>query len=153
MKSRQGARAEIYSLYRDPQTRQIRMRGRVPTDTLPPNLLITDATTSPEILAAVFPRYKQELVEIPVRRNARITQTKEPVFSQNWLLKENHLPEVVEWIKQLAGRYNNLVVITPTAVVVKSLRWRNPRRSFGNRLALLGYSGPNLRHRPDHRRI
>jgi Bifunctional DNA primase/polymerase, N-terminal len=105
-------KGEVYSLYRDPQTRQIRMRGRVPTDTLPPNLLITDATASPEILAAVFPGYKQELVEIAVQRNARITQTKEPVFSQNWLLKENHLPEVVEWIKQLAARYSNLVVIT-----------------------------------------
>jgi hypothetical protein len=51
-------------------------------------------------------------VQIPVRRNAFITQTSEPVFSRNWLLKEGHLPEVVEWIKQLAKRYRSLVVLT-----------------------------------------
>jgi hypothetical protein len=109
-------KGKFYSLYRDPQTRQIRMRGRVPTDTLPPNLLITDATASPEILAAVFPGYKQELIEIPVRRQARITQTRDLVFSRNWLLKEGHLPEVIDWIQQLASRYSNLVVLTTKSI-------------------------------------
>src|SRR5262249_42543338 len=65
-------KGEIYSLGRNPKTGKIVIRGRKPTDNLPPNLLLTDATPSPEILAALFPGYKQELVKIPVRRNAFI---------------------------------------------------------------------------------
>jgi hypothetical protein len=111
-----GRKGDIYSLYRDPQTRQIRMRGRVPTDTLPPNILIADATAEPVILAAIFQGYKQELVEIKAHRRARITQASDLVFSRNWLLKEGHLPEVIKWIKQMAARYSNLVVLTTKSI-------------------------------------
>jgi hypothetical protein len=104
-------KGEIYSLGRSPQGKIV-IRGRKPTDALPPNLLLTDATPSPEILAAVFREYEQELIKIPVRRNAFITQTSEPVFSRNWLLNEKHLPEVVDWIKRVAKLYRNLVVLT-----------------------------------------
>jgi hypothetical protein len=106
------SKGEIYSLARNPKTGKITIRGRKPTHALPPNLLLTDATPSPEILAAVFPEYKQELIKIPVRRKAFITQTSEPVFSRNWLLNEGHLPEVVDWIKRLAPHYRDLVVLT-----------------------------------------
>jgi hypothetical protein len=104
-------KGEIYSLGRNHQGK-ITIRGRKPTDNLPPNLLLTDATPSPEILAAVFAGHEQELIEIPVRRSAFITQTSEPVFSRNWLLEKKHLPEVVDWIKRIAPLYRNLAVLT-----------------------------------------
>jgi hypothetical protein len=102
----------IYSLERDKQTHKIIARGRIPTDDLPPNLLITDATLSPEIIKAVFPDHELEHVKIEVPRNALIAQVKDLTFSRNWLLKEKHLPEVTAWLDQLAQHYKNLVVIT-----------------------------------------
>jgi hypothetical protein len=102
----------IYSLERDPKTGAIVTRGRIPTDDLPPNLLITDATLSPEILKAVFPGHELEHVKIEVPRNALIAQVKDLTFSKKWLLKDGHLPEVTAWLEQLAQHYKNLVVIT-----------------------------------------
>jgi hypothetical protein len=102
----------VYSLERDPRTGKIVARGRISTDDLPPNLLITDATLSPEILKAVFPGHPLEHVKIEVPRNALIAQVKDLTFSRNWLLKDGHLPEVTAWLEQLAQHYKNLVVIT-----------------------------------------
>jgi hypothetical protein len=102
----------VYSLERDPESGKIISRGRIPTDDLPPNLMITDATFSPEILQAVFPGHELEHIKLDVPRNALIAQVKDRTFSRNWLIKEKHLPEVVTWLEQLAQHYKDLVVIT-----------------------------------------
>jgi hypothetical protein len=102
----------VYSLGRNPTNGKIITRGRIPTDDLPPNLLITDATLSREILEAVFPGYELEHVKIDVPRNALIAQVKDLTFSKNWLLKKEHLPEVTTWLEQLAQYYKELAVIT-----------------------------------------
>jgi hypothetical protein len=102
----------IYSLEWDRQNGKIISRGRIPTDKLPPNLLITDATVSPEILKAVFPGHALEHVKIEVPRRAHITQVKDLTFSRNWLVNKKHLPEVTAWLGHLAQYYKDLVVIT-----------------------------------------
>ena len=102
----------VYSLGCNPKTGRIISRGRIPTDDLPPNLLITDATVSPEIIKAVFPGHKLEHIKIEVPRNAYIIQVKDRTFSRNWLVNKGHLPEVTTWFERLSQYYKNLVVIT-----------------------------------------
>ena len=107
---RRRSRGESYSLLR--AGGRIRAQGRKPTDALPPNILITDATANPLILGALFPSYTVEVIEIAVRRNARVVQVSNLSFSRNWLVHQGHLAEVTEWIAATALRYRKLVVLT-----------------------------------------
>jgi hypothetical protein len=90
----------------------LEMRGRLSTDSLPPNLLLTDATASPFILGAVFPNYEIEFQRLNIHRNAYVTQVRDLTFSRYWLLTKRKLPQVVARLKELAARYPRLAIFT-----------------------------------------
>src|SRR5215831_9246405 len=93
----------IYSF--DWRDDKLAMRGRLPTDSLPPNTLLTDATASPIILGAVFPNYEIDFHQLNIHRTAYVTQVRDLTFSRNWLLNKRNLPRIEAWLKELADRY------------------------------------------------